>query len=141
MFSVFNYPPRQLAAAKRVLGHVAEHADMPIAVRLWDGSVVPLGDPASPLTVAIRSPGVIGSLLRRPTLDSFLRQYATGGCLQRPREMGLSCRILTMPRTKRNEIIQWTRKKPEPHQGELRFCGLVLLRFRRALGSSAAVEP
>jgi cyclopropane-fatty-acyl-phospholipid synthase len=79
MFSFFNSPRRQLAAAKRALAHVAEHSDMPIAVRLWDGSVVPLGDPAAPLTVAVRSPGVIGALMRRPTLDNFLRQYATGG--------------------------------------------------------------
>ncbi len=79
MLAFFNFPARQLAAAKRIVSHLAENCDVPVAVRLWDGSVTPLSNPASPLTLAIRSPGVIGSLMRWPTLDNLLRQYATGG--------------------------------------------------------------
>jgi cyclopropane-fatty-acyl-phospholipid synthase len=79
MLPFFNSPQRQLAAARTILSHVAENCDTPIAVRLWDGSVFPLSDAGSPLTIAIRSPGVIGALLRWPTLDNLLRQYATGG--------------------------------------------------------------
>ncbi|MBI5757185.1 MAG: class I SAM-dependent methyltransferase [Planctomycetales bacterium] len=80
MVPFFNSPRRQLAAAHRILAHVAESCDVPLAVRLWDGSVVLLGGvvPAQ-VTIAIRSPGVIGSLIRRPTLDNMVRQYATGG--------------------------------------------------------------
>ena len=80
MVPFFNSPQRQLAAAKRVLTHVSAAADIPVGIQLWDGSSVALSQTGvSPLTVAIRSPGVIGSLVRRPTLDNVLRQYATGG--------------------------------------------------------------
>ncbi len=80
MASFFNSPQRQLAAAHRVLAHVAESCDMPVGVRLWDGSAVSLSKSCTTsLAVTIRSPGVIGSLVRWPTLDNLVRQYATGG--------------------------------------------------------------
>jgi cyclopropane-fatty-acyl-phospholipid synthase len=81
MFAFLSSNDRQLSAARRVLLHLAENCDISISVRLWDGTVVPLGAKAveSGLTVAIRSPGVIGALLRWPTLDHFVRQYATEG--------------------------------------------------------------
>ncbi|HUE73859.1 MAG TPA: cyclopropane-fatty-acyl-phospholipid synthase family protein [Pirellulaceae bacterium] len=72
-------PERQLAAAKAVLAHLAEVLDSRISVQLWDGSRVPLGQNVHPhLFVAIRGPGVIGSLLRWPTLDNLVRHYASG---------------------------------------------------------------
>ncbi|MBA3315717.1 MAG: class I SAM-dependent methyltransferase [Planctomycetaceae bacterium] len=71
--------PRQIAAAKNALAHIAESLDAKFSVRLWDGSTVPMGRDVRPnLVVAISGPGVIGSLLRRPTLDNFVRHYATG---------------------------------------------------------------
>ena len=72
---------RQLTAAKGLLAHLAETCDIPASVRLWDGSCIPLGQRAAEtgVTIAIRSPGVIGALMRWPTLDHFIRQYATGG--------------------------------------------------------------
>jgi cyclopropane-fatty-acyl-phospholipid synthase len=81
MFGFLSSNERQLAAAKRVLRHVAETSDISISVRLWDGTVVPLGPQAAQtgLIVSLRGPGVIGALLRWPTLDHFLRQYANGG--------------------------------------------------------------
>ena len=79
MLPLFNSPRRQLAAAHRVLSDIAENCDIPIAVRLWDGSIAPLSHVDCPLTIVIRSPGVIGALIRWPTLDHLLRQYATGG--------------------------------------------------------------
>src|SRR3954470_20099766 len=71
----------QLTAVKGLLAHLAETCDIPASVRLWDGSCVPLGQRAAEtgVTIAIRGPGVIGALLRWPTLDHFIRQYATGG--------------------------------------------------------------
>ena len=48
-------------------------------MRLWDGTSVPLGrhpDPA--LEVSISAPGVLGSLLRRPSTENLLRRYAAG---------------------------------------------------------------
>ena len=71
--------PRQLAAAKAVLSQAAEALDARFCVRLWDGSRVPMGREVTPgLELSIAGPGVIGSLLRRPTLDNLVRHYATG---------------------------------------------------------------
>jgi len=62
-----------------VLERVAECFDSGISIRLWDGSVNPLGPNADPnLCLAIHGPGVIGSLLRRPTLDNLITLYASG---------------------------------------------------------------
>jgi len=70
---------KQIAAAKNALAHVAEALDAKFSVRLWDGSLVPMGREVTPgLVVSIAGPGVIGSLLRRPTLDNAVRHYATG---------------------------------------------------------------
>jgi cyclopropane-fatty-acyl-phospholipid synthase len=75
----FSSPARQLEAARTALAHIAELLDARFSVRLWDGSRVPLGSNVHPLLdVAIQGPGVIGSLLRWPTLDNLVRHYATG---------------------------------------------------------------
>lgn len=69
----------RLRAARAILSHFAETVDAKFSVRLWDGSIVPLGrDPHPGLFVSITSPGVIGTLLRWPTLDNLVRLYATG---------------------------------------------------------------
>jgi len=81
MFKLLSFASsnRQLEAAREVLHHLAELLDAKISVELWDGSRVPLGHDVKPdLSVAIHGPGVIGSLLRWPTLDHLLRHYATG---------------------------------------------------------------
>ena len=68
-----------LRSAKQLLHHIAEALGTGISVKLWDGSIVPLGANADPnIYVSIRGPGVIGTLLRRPKLETFLRQYAEG---------------------------------------------------------------
>ncbi len=70
---------RQLQAAKTLLEELARQIDSRISVRLWDGSVVPMGENASAdLAISISGPGVIGSLLRRPTPDNLVRHYARG---------------------------------------------------------------
>lgn len=81
MLAFVSAKDRQLSAAKRLIQHLAETCEIPISVRLWDGSCIPLGTQAAAtgLTITIRSPGVIGALLRWPTLDHMVRQYATGG--------------------------------------------------------------
>ncbi|TWT67060.1 SAM-dependent methyltransferase [Allorhodopirellula solitaria] len=69
----------QLASITDVLQAVAGPLDLNVSVRLWDGNVVPLGPHVDgPLVIAISGPGVIGSLLRRPTLETLVRLYATG---------------------------------------------------------------
>jgi len=75
----FSSPARQLDAARTVLGHIAQALDARFSVELWDGSCVPLGENVHPhLRVFIQGPGVIGSLLRWPTLDNIVRHFATG---------------------------------------------------------------
>lgn len=75
-----NKDQRLLTSAKKLLGELAESLDTGVSVRLWDGSVTPLGPNADPeVCLKVRGPGVIGAMLRRPGLETVIRQYATGG--------------------------------------------------------------
>ena len=75
----FNDENRQLIAAREFLSHVAEHVNTRVSVRLWDGSIVRLGQDVEPgLYISIREPSVIGSLIRRPTPENLLGQFARG---------------------------------------------------------------
>jgi cyclopropane-fatty-acyl-phospholipid synthase len=70
---------KQLAAARELAHDLARHLDLDVSVRLWDGTLVPLGSHVeNGLAITIGSPGVISSLLRRPTLDRLIRHYAHG---------------------------------------------------------------
>lgn len=72
-------PSRQVRAAQAFLEQLASLLNAPFSVRLWDGTTVPLGPQVRPeLVLSISGPGVIGSLLRRPTPDNLLRHYARG---------------------------------------------------------------
>ena len=71
---------RLLDNARAVFRHVGEKLDAPFCIELWDGSVIPLGPQANPdLRIRINGSGVIGAILRRPNLETVLRQYSTGG--------------------------------------------------------------
>ncbi len=71
-------------AARLVLEHIAETVDVEFCIELWDGSVIPLGTSADPhFCICIKNPGVLGYLLRRPTLETLLLEYATGGITYR----------------------------------------------------------
>ncbi len=66
-------------SAKQLLAQVAKSLNANISIRLWDGSIVPLGENADPnVYLSFSGPGVIGSLLRRPSLETVIRQYAQG---------------------------------------------------------------
>lgn len=68
-----------LTAARALVEDVARHLDIDASVKLWDGSLVPLGrEVRSDLRLTIASPGTIASLVRWPTLDRVIRQYAQG---------------------------------------------------------------
>jgi len=70
---------KYLQAARRIFTHIAEVTDLNFSIRLWDGSVIPMGDDADPdIYIGISSPGALGAVLRRPTLENVLVQYATG---------------------------------------------------------------
>lgn len=71
---------RLLEAARRILRHLGAGLNLPISVRLWDGSFVAMGEGAGEERyVAIERPGVMGALLRRPSLDTLFRQWTLGG--------------------------------------------------------------
>ena len=67
-----------ITAARRAIALVRDTVDLPLSVRLWDGSLEPLGAGAGDLALRIETPGVLPSLLRRPTLDRAIRHYAHG---------------------------------------------------------------
>ncbi len=70
---------RRLDAARRIFEHLAAVADIPFSLRLWDGTIVPLGhDAPADRYFSISGPGVLGSLLRRPSLDNLFRHYVSG---------------------------------------------------------------
>jgi cyclopropane-fatty-acyl-phospholipid synthase len=71
---------RLLDNARDIFRHVGERIDAPFSVELWDGSVIPLGLHADPnLRIRINGSGAIGAIMRRPNLETVLRQYAEGG--------------------------------------------------------------
>ena len=66
-------------AAIRIARHLATVLDVPLSLRLWDGTVVPLGqDAPEERCILLGGPAVVGSLLRRPTLDTLFRLYVAG---------------------------------------------------------------
>ncbi len=70
---------RTLRAARRIAALIREDVDAHFSLRLWDGSVEPLGQAVTPdLAIRIAAPGVIASLLHRPSLDRLIRHYAKG---------------------------------------------------------------
>jgi len=69
----------QLNSIRELLKTVAEPLNLNVSVRLWSGEVIPLGLHADgKFIISISGPGVIGSMLRRPTLEMLIRLYATG---------------------------------------------------------------
>lgn len=67
---------RQLEGAKALIAEVGARLDVDAFVRLWDGSRLPLGPNArGAFEIAIADPGVIASMLRRPSLDTLIRHY------------------------------------------------------------------
>jgi cyclopropane-fatty-acyl-phospholipid synthase len=70
---------RRLAAARALAEELGRHLGIAASVRLWDGTTVPLGpNGADGVVITIAEPGVIASLVRRPTLDRLIRHYAHG---------------------------------------------------------------
>ena len=79
MFGRENRHKRQRTAARTILEQLAPRFSGGVSIRLWDGTMVPLGRNVSPdIFLSISGPGVIGSLLRWPTPDRLLRLYASG---------------------------------------------------------------
>ncbi|HEY8360747.1 MAG TPA: cyclopropane-fatty-acyl-phospholipid synthase family protein [Ramlibacter sp.] len=72
-------PDLQLAAARRLLQHVATRLEADLSARLWDGSIVPLGPGArSDILISVNSPRVVRRLLFKPQLMTVFELYAEG---------------------------------------------------------------
>ena len=72
MLNIFSDKLR-LDASQRVIRHVAAALDLPLSMRLWDGTIVPLGKAADPERfISIDGAGVFGSMLRRPSLETLI---------------------------------------------------------------------
>ncbi len=71
---------RQLEAARSLARELGDKLDLNASLRLWDGSLTPLGkNVTGPFVLSIADAGVIGALLRWPTLDNFIRHYVDKG--------------------------------------------------------------
>ena len=70
---------RKAVTARRLFEYIGSVINSRFSVRLWDGSVVPMGEEVDPqFAISIEDPGVIGSLLRRPTAENLLLHYVKG---------------------------------------------------------------
>ncbi len=79
MFGKEARSQRQIKQARSLFEFLRGRLNSPISVRLWDGSVIPLADHVEPgLEISIAGPGVIGTLLRRPTAETLLQVFARG---------------------------------------------------------------
>jgi cyclopropane-fatty-acyl-phospholipid synthase len=71
---------KQLNAMRAMAADIAKRLDLDAWLRLWDGSRVPLGKaPTSEFELKIASPAVIGAIVRKPVLDTIIRQYLEKG--------------------------------------------------------------
>ncbi len=70
---------RRLESARRITEYLAPVIDARFSIRLWDGSMIPLGKHVDTgFFISVEDPGVLSALLRRPVLETALRLYATG---------------------------------------------------------------
>lgn len=70
---------KQLESARKFFGYIADTLDAGISVRLWDGTMIPLGKHVEAKHfLAINDKGVLGSIARKPTPENIAREYATG---------------------------------------------------------------
>ncbi|WP_437206166.1 class I SAM-dependent methyltransferase [Planctomicrobium sp. SH664] len=77
MFGLVPNAQKQRDAIFEVLTHLADLLNAPFSIRLWDGTVIPMGPNARhDLQISISGPGVVASLIRKPTADNLLRHYA-----------------------------------------------------------------
>lgn len=66
-------------ALRNAIALIRPKLDAHFSLRLWDGTIEPLGSNTVPgLNLVVNEPGVLPSLLRLPSLDRLIRHYAHG---------------------------------------------------------------
>lgn len=67
---------KRLTAARRIFEYAGKLVNARFSIRLWDGTMIPLGkDVDTDFFISINGPGIIGSLLRWPTYENLLLHY------------------------------------------------------------------
>ncbi|MBU1347798.1 MAG: cyclopropane-fatty-acyl-phospholipid synthase family protein [Alphaproteobacteria bacterium] len=70
---------RRVAAARRIVAHVAEHLRADLSLRLWNGEVLPLGPGArDDIQIVIARPSAVRRLLLRPGLMTLFEMFGSG---------------------------------------------------------------
>jgi len=70
---------KQRDAAHQLFTQLAPLLNRKISVQLWDGTLIPLGEDCDPnYFISIAGPGVLGSLMRKPSYENLLFHYANG---------------------------------------------------------------
>jgi len=79
MSSADSKDASRVQTAKRLFEYVAGELDGGFSVKLWDGTVIPLGKNADPrYYIGVNTPAALGSIARKPTPENLAREYATG---------------------------------------------------------------
>jgi len=69
----------RLAAARRLVAHVADHLGADLSLQLWTGEVLPLGPGArDDIRIVIADPGAIRRLILKPTLMTLFALFGEG---------------------------------------------------------------
>jgi cyclopropane-fatty-acyl-phospholipid synthase len=72
-------PDRKVEGLRRIIEHIARNISADLSVRLWDGTIVPLGpNVRGDLAFALRSPAAIRRLMLSPKTETFLELFAAG---------------------------------------------------------------
>ena len=66
---------KRIEALRRLLAEAHQKLGLKLGFSLWDGSRVPADWPADGLAVALRDPGLVAALIRRPKLDTLLHLH------------------------------------------------------------------
>ncbi|MNV31887.1 Cyclopropane-fatty-acyl-phospholipid synthase [compost metagenome] len=70
---------RRVIAARRIVGHIADHLKADLSLRLWTGEVLPLGPGArDDIQIVVARPGAVRRLILKPGLMTLFELFASG---------------------------------------------------------------
>ena len=70
---------RRIIAARRIVGHVAEHLKADLSLRLWNGEVLPLGPGArEDIQIVVARPSAVRRIILKPSLMTLFELFASG---------------------------------------------------------------
>lgn len=70
---------RRIIAARRIVGHIAQHLQADLSLRLWNGEVLPLGPGArDDIQIVVTRPSAVRRLILKPGLMTLFELIAVG---------------------------------------------------------------